>query len=224
MIHQFTHRWEGAAARYWIDEQEGRKRIIGARGKDVGQKLDYQTYRLGFRDIARNTDTRTMISTITPKSFHGNKLPCVVTLGENGERRIDEATQVFLCAIWNSFPLDYLIRQRVTSTLNFFYVYQLPVPRLSAGERYFDAIVERAAKLICTTPEFDDLARAVGLGGHQTGVTDEAGRARLRADLDGMIAHLYGLTEDEFAYILSTFPLVSEAVKAAALDAYRALA
>jgi hypothetical protein len=45
--------------------------------------------------------------------------------------------------------------------------------------------------------------------------------ARLRAELDGLIAHLYGLTEVEFAHILGTFPLVAEPVKIAALNAYR---
>jgi hypothetical protein len=37
---------------------------------------------------------------------------------------------------------------------------------------------------------------------------DEDRRARLRADLDGLYAHLYGLTRDEFDYILDTFPIV----------------
>ena len=45
-------------------------------------------------------------------------------------------------------------------------------------------------------------------------------RTRLRAALDGLIAYLYGLTESEFAHILTTFPLVAEAVKVAALTAY----
>jgi ABC-type Fe3+ transport system permease subunit len=35
------------------------------------------------------------------------------------------------------------------------------------------------------------------------------------------VAHLYGLTEAEFAHILSTFPLVAEPVKQAARNAYR---
>ena len=56
------------------------------------------------------------------------------------------------------------------------------------------------------------------------GVADPAERAKLRAELDGMVAHIYGLTEDEFAYVLSAFPLVDEPVKAAALAAYRELA
>ncbi|RME24487.1 MAG: hypothetical protein D6800_08620, partial [Candidatus Zixiibacteriota bacterium] len=33
-------------------------------------------------------------------------------------------------------------------------------------------------------------------------------RAQLRADLDGLYGHLYGLTRDELAYILDTFPIV----------------
>ena len=105
--------------------------------------------------------------------------------------------------------------------MNMFYVYQTPVPRLTQGDRFFDSIVRRAAQLVCTAPEFDDLAAEVGLGSHHNGVADTVGRAELRAELDGIIAHIYGLTEDEFAYVLSTFPLVGEPVKVAALEAYR---
>ncbi len=66
-----------------------------------------------------------------------------------------------------------------------------------------------------------ETARVRANEGH--GVTDEAERAKLRAELDGIIAHLYGLTEAEFVHILSTFPLVPEATKQAALNAYREL-
>ena len=52
-----------------------------------------------------------------------------------------------------------------------------------------------AARLICTAPEFDALARQVGLKSHKDGVTDPAKRAKIRAELDAQIAHLYGLTE-----------------------------
>lgn len=112
------------------------------------------------------------------------------------------------------------IRQMVSANINMFYIYQLPIPRLTQKDSSFTAIVERAAKLICTASEFDDLAREVGLRGHVDGVTDPTERARLRAELDGMVAHLYGLTETEFRHVLSTFPLVEQSVKDAALDAY----
>ena len=37
---------------------------------------------------------------------------------------------------------------------------------------------------------------------------DEERRAHLRAELDALYGHLYGLTRDELAYILDTFPIV----------------
>jgi hypothetical protein len=49
---------------------------------------------------------------------------------------------------------------------------------------------------------------------------DPVERARLRAEIDALVAHVYGLSEAEFAHVLGTFPLVSAEVKAAALAAY----
>jgi len=270
MIHQFTHRF--APPRYWVDEREARKALLG-KNEDRGQKLDYQGYRLGFRAVASSTNERALISSILPKLvFCGNSL--LVSLDSSF---LNESQIVFSNAIFNSFVIDFMLRQKVSQNLNMFYIYQLPVPRLQDGDPWFREIVERAAKLICTTPEFEDLWAAVfphpltpspkegegeqegsaplsrsgrGAGGegslgegepeHQSpspslgegfrvraseghGVTNEVERAQLRAELDGIIAHLYGLTEAEFAHILSTFPLVPEATKQAALSAYREL-
>ena len=53
------------------------------------------------------------------------------------------------------------------------------------------------------------------------GYHDAVKRAQLRAELDGMIAHIYDLTESEFAHILNSFPLVAEPAKVAAQNAYR---
>ncbi len=61
----------------------------------------------------------------------------------------------------------------------------------------------------------------MGLKSHKDGVTDPAGRLKLRAELDAIIAHLYGLTEEEFAHILSTFPIVAQEVKDATLEEFR---
>jgi len=46
-------------------------------------------------------------------------------------------------------------------------------------------------------------------------------RAQIRAELDGMVAHLYGLTYGEFEHILGKFPIVKDEVKEAALGAYQ---
>ncbi len=221
MIWQFENQL--AAPRYWVDEKAGRAALLGRR-PDLGQLLDYQTYRLGYRDIARNTDTRTLISTLMPSAFHGNKFPTTKVFDDDGTRLLDSAAQLYLTAVFNSYALDWVIRQKVTTTLNFFYIFQLPVPRLDAKHPSFICLVHRAARLICTTPEFDALAREVGLSGHEDGATREGERAQLRAEIDGLVAHLYGLTEEEFIHILATFPLVKDPIKVAARNAYRDVA
>jgi hypothetical protein len=60
------------------------------------------------------------------------------------------------------------------------------LPRVKATDAAFGPIVKRAAQLTCTTPEFDALAKEVGLGSHKSGVIAPAARAKLRAELDGL--------------------------------------
>jgi len=55
MIHQFTHQY--AEPRYWVDESKRRAAILKKKD-DAGQKLDYQSCRLSFRDIASSTNER----------------------------------------------------------------------------------------------------------------------------------------------------------------------
>ena len=216
MIHQFTHQW--GEPKYWLDEEEARAELLRKGNLDVGQSLGYQGYRLAFRKIASNTNERTMIACVLPKKVFANHK---LILSDGRRSKISRPVLIFCCALLNSFTFDFLIRQRVSSTISMFIFSQLQLPRLTEQTPGLTSVMIRAAKLTCTTPEFDDLARKVGLGSHKSGVTDSTERAKLRAELDGLIAHLYGLTEEEFSYILTTFPLVPDPVKVAAQNAYR---
>lgn len=219
MIHQFTHRY--ALPKYWLDEKEARQALLKRGEVDKGQILDYQTYRLGFRDVARNTDIRTMIATILPPNLF---CPHTMSLEKiDKQPTISLKEKCYLLSIFNSFVFDRSIRDKVTSHLSFFYIYQTPIPRLKEGDKYFQEIVENAAKLICTTEEFEQLAKEVGIGSHKNGVTEEGERMAIRAKLDAIVAHLYELTLTEFQHILTTFPLVPESVKTATLKAYQNL-
>ena len=216
MIHQFTHRY--ALPKYWLDEKEARQALLKRGEVDKGQILDYQTYRLGFRSIARNTDIRTLIVGTIPKNvFCGNSILV------SSDISISNTELIFLEAILNSLIIDFCARHKVSANINMFYIYQLPIPRLKEGDKYFQEIVENAAKLICTTEEFEQLAKEVGIGSHKNGVTEEAERMAIRAKLDAIVAHLYELTLTEFQHILTTFPLVPESVKTATLKAYQNL-
>ena len=234
MIWQFDHHY--ASPRYWLNEQELRKVFLEKRIKRAGLSLvpkdmknDYEVFRIAIRKIASNTNERTLIAAIIPpNSFAGHSLSVNFPFYHDSEKynqlRHSYSELIVIAAFINSFVLDYVLRARMTTNLSLFYLYQLPVPRLDAGDPAFAPIVERAAKLICVTPEFDDLLK--DLSGFEylkglTGVTDPAARAQLRAELDAMIAHLYGLTESELAHILSTFPLVGEDVKAGVMREFK---
>jgi len=179
---------------------------------------------VAFRRQSASTNERTLITTVIPKRLHDDNLATFMPRDDRGASLSSEEERVYLCALLNSYCIDFCIRSRVTTNLNFFFLEQLPVPRLSESAPQFEPIVHRAARLICTTPEFDDLAKSVGLKGHQDGATDPTERAKLRAELDGLVAHLYGLSEEEFTHILATFPLVADAVKVDAHNAYRRVA
>ncbi|RYD99429.1 MAG: ATP-binding protein [Sphingobacteriales bacterium] len=234
MIWHFTNQF--ADARYWITEKEIKvdflskrvKRIEGLYDQPKDLKNDYETYRLAIRKIASNTNERTLISTIIPKyAIAGNSLTVNFPF-RHDKKKYNELyfgnDELFvLSSILNSYVADFILRARVTTNLNLFYLYQLPVPRLKPKDKWFTAIVERAARLICTTEEFAELWEEVmkTKWTEKKAATQEYERSKLRAELDGIIAHIYGLSEEEFAYILSTFPIVSQPQKVATQNAYR---
>jgi hypothetical protein len=215
-----------SSPRYWILEKEGRCRLLG-RLSDNNQKLDYQFYRLVYRRQSASTNERTLVATVSSKTFHVDNLASIVLQDDsNSNLLISLGEQLFVVSLLNSFCLDYSIRQRVTTNLNFFYLYQLPIPRLTESDPAFRPLVERAARLIGTAPEFDELLQEVfgPKASHAThGATDPQSRLTLRAEIDALVARLYDLTEAEFTHILGTFPLVDEATKTQTLNTYRDL-
>lgn len=214
MIEQFTHTFD--KPRYWVEEERGVAK--------VGNK-DYKEYRLGFRDIASSTNRRSLITTILPKNvFCGNTL-VLSRIFRDGIRFINEKELVFVCALFNSFVLDYLIRLKITSHLSMFFIYELPVPRLTEGGKDFDEIVELAGKLICTTPEFNELKGTLGI---DSGIHEKDERVRTQAALDILVSKLYGITPEELEYIIGQFDVKNpeakeelDKLKGAVLDAIK---
>ncbi len=144
-----------------------------------------------------------------------------------------------LLANLNAASFDYVARQKTGGThLNFFIVKQLPVlppetyEREINGERLAEWVTRRALELTYTSWNMQPLARDLGYEGPPF-TWDEERRAYLRGELDGLYAHLYGLSRDDFEYILTTFPVLKKNEERAygeyrtarlALAAYDALA
>lgn len=221
MIWQFDADY--AEPQYWLQKTKATAWLKMKKADESGRPFA-DAYRVAFRRQSASTNERTLITTVIPQRLHDDNLATFMPRDDSGASLSSEKERVYLCALLNSYCIDFCIRSRVTTNLNFFFLEQLPVPRLSESAPQFEPIVQRAARLICTTTEFDDLAKSVGLKSHQNGATDPTERAKLRAELDGLVAHLYGLSEEEFMHILSTFPLVADAVKVDAHNAYRRVA
>ena len=142
--------------------------------------------RLSYRDVASATNRLTLIAAIVPPgSVTVHTLFCLKTGLPPGD-------QHFLCGVFNSFVANYLVRMRVTVHVTTHIVAQLPVPRPAAGSPDYAAITSLVDRLCqSSTPQQDSAY----------------------AELQAAVAHLYQLTADELAHILSTFPLVDAATR-----------
>lgn len=219
MVHHFDHRWAsyqgdtildvGVVAkqdpsmvvlpRYWVRETE------------VAARLPERcSWLLGFRDIARATDERTVLATIIPRAAVGNKLPLLLS-DESSEKR------VVLGACLSSLVLDYVARQKVGGTnLNFYLAEQLPVlpPGTFDGLAPWDSqvtlvdwLLPRVLELYYTAADLSGFAHDLGYDGPPF-VWDTDRRTTLRAELDAAFFHLYGVARADVEYVLETFPIV----------------
>ena len=185
---------------------------------------------IAFRDIARATDARTMIAAAVPFAGLGNTLPAIFP-----EHKDVECSKTgLLLANFGATVLDYTVRQKAQSThLNWYIVEQLPIvpPELYDVVRFgtktaAEIVREAVLELTYTAHDMAPFARDMGyVDGTGTALPpfrwDEGRRLFLRAKLDALYFHLYGVTaRDDIRYIYSTFPIV-EREERKAWDRYR---
>jgi hypothetical protein len=203
MVHQYDAFFE--KPQYWLEEDAAARRLA-SKYKTTSDQLNYLRPRLAFRGIARSTDQRTLITAILPSRVFSEGRSATTIIQQD----ITLTEQLFLLGCLNSFVLDWILRLKVAANINMFYMYQLPLPRLQMGSAYFEAIVPHAARLTCARPEFADLwYEVMGENWDESkSATDPDERQCLRDEIDAIVAHLYGLSREEFDHILGTFPLV----------------
>jgi len=149
--------------------------------------------RLAFRDVASATNERSLIAAIVPAGVVTvHTLQCLKSDMGPGE-------QACLCALLNSYVANYLVRLRMGTHVTAWLAEAVPMPRPATGSPAFAALASLAGRL-AAAPE------------------DERAEARLQA----IAASLYGLTRDEFAHVLGTFPLIDAARRQRALAVFGA--
>ena len=182
-------------SQYWVPADEVEAELANSRG-----------YTLGFRDIARSTDVRTMIATVSPWAGYGNKVPLLM----GG----DALTSALLVANLNSICLDFVLRQKIQSTsLNWYIVEQLPVIASGDYDRKFgdtttrELVRDHVLGLTYTAHDMRSFAHDLGYDGEPF-TWDVEARRHLRARLDALYFHLYGLSRADAGYVMETFPIV----------------
>ena len=199
--------------RYWVQEfdtpDERRSRTKRpACHRSVTSRLKARDWDrgwlLGWRDICRSTDERTVIAAAIPRAAVGHKfLLCF------SHKHAD-----LLVASLSSFVLDYAARQKIAGTSMTYFVFkQLPVVPPEAydepvawldGQAPAGWIRERVAELSYTAWDMQPFARDLGDDGPPFR-WDEQRRAVIRAELDAAYFHLYGLDRGEAEYVMDSF-------------------
>ena len=153
---------------------------------------------MGWRDICRSTDQRTVIGAAFSKVGVGNNLP-VLHLGQP----IGARGGGFIRVMCESLILDFAARHKVGGTHpNFFIAQQLPVlPPSDFKETDLDFFTLQVLELTYTSHAMRPWAEDLGHHGPPF-ASDEERRAQLRAELDAFFAMKYGLRREELVYVL----------------------
>ncbi len=197
---------------YWVPARE----VESSFPRRVG-------YTLGFRDITNPTNERTVVASIVPWAGYGNTVPLLhndlssptdVTPGSGTGVIFGAEESACLTANLNAACFDFIARHKVQGThVNWYILEQLPVIAPEDYERRFgnttarELVCGHVLRLTYTSHDMAPFARGLGYTGPPF-VWNQDERRHLRARLDALYFHLYGLQRDDAAYVLDTFPIV----------------
>ena len=228
--------------RYWVQEFSTKNEAKSRPGKEIfdagvaarlKSRAWYRGWLLGWRDIARSSDERTMIVGVLPRAGIGHTFPLMLLSSQVSA----------LYANLSSFVFDYVTRQKIAGThLTYGYVNQFPVlppERYDASTPWepnvslADWVAARVLELTYTAWDMEDFARDLG-DDQPPFVWDGDRRQAIRAELDAAYFHLYEIDRDDVDYIMEAFPTVRKRdeaqydgdyrIKTLVLKAYDAMA
>ncbi|MCE6993280.1 N-6 DNA methylase [Saccharothrix sp. S26] len=155
----------------------------------------------GWRDVTSSTNERTSVPSIIPLCAVGNKFPLMFP-------QVVPVQAVALVACQSSMVFDFVSRQKIGGVaMNFFIWNQLPTLSPVMLYRQSEWVSERVKELSFTAFDMSPLARDLG-DDKLPFVWNEDRRVVIRAELDALFFHLYGIERNDVDYILDTFPIV----------------
>ena len=178
---------------------------------------------MALKHVSASTNVRTIIVSLAPRAGFGNSLPIFRTLNDANGEAIPGAYEslCLLGANFNAVALDFVARQKLQGqNLNLFILEQLPVIAPGDYDRRFgettarELVRDHVLRLTYTAHDMAPFARDLGYDGPPF-TWDEEERRHLRARLDALYFHLYGLDREDADYVLGTFPIVRKQDEAA---------
>lgn len=149
------------------------------------------TLRVGFCDIAGQTNERSLMASVIPAGvICGNKVPTIHFPDDPSEERI-----FVWVAVANSFVFDWMLRRVLTTTVNYFLLQSIPLPKLAKGGlpwRKLANAVRELRMLDCAGATRNTYGRV----------------AQLRSEIDAEVAVAYGLDLKEMELVLQDFPIL----------------
>ena len=163
-------------------------------------------YRLLFRRIATVVDARSFMAAVVPPGW--------LTASPQAHRsagKVPSYVDLLILSLLGSFTSDWNLRLRITATLNLFIVENVPAPKGLLSVSQF--LCHEALRLTCNHAGYAPLWRdQLGEAWREEGtaftwpvLSSDDTRWPVRAAIDAVVAHAYGLTRDQYAHILSTF-------------------
>lgn len=191
----------------FVIQLDGESRLA-TRWKSDARELPDRTYRIAWRLIAQPTDTRSLICSVLPRGcFTGNSLNVIEVMGCDPK---DYELVSGINAVLSSMVADFYIRQRIAKNVNAFILKDLPMPR---DEKTLRELGQLAMPLY-QGDDFDTFRGDIAV------LDDEDARNKLITRIDARVAHLYGLTYEEYQSVLDSFPLVDAEQKKRCLNAF----
>ncbi|EFA3401919.1 restriction endonuclease [Campylobacter jejuni] len=232
MIHQFDANFSQTT--YFLEKAKFDERLKSkelyrakkATGKELNPKLikyDREFFRLGYRKISRDTDERTLIASLLPKNCGGadstySNIPKQYVLKDDVIciDIIPYEKILFTLALFNSLVVDFIIRNMVQINVSKSYLERIPLPQPSDEEIQNNEIYKTLAKNALLLQlyndqnhHFDELKQEFNIKNEEIPKTKKAYDI-LRAKNDLLVKELYGLSDDEFSYMISTFKVLNE--------------
>lgn len=218
MGHQYNHRFadSGEGGELSLAELLDPSRVVmpqywvqGANAEERQARRDYKCKSglLVHRRVARNDDDRTSISAIIP--WGAASYGWIITAGASAN------DMAIMGSVMNSFCYDYFLRNSLSQpSIPQGTSEQIPFIAPSVARRFLAFIRSRTLELTCTSYDMSPFARDLGDEGAPFR-WDEERRAIMRAELDALFFHLYGINRDDVDYIMETFPIVKRKDEAA---------